>query len=434
MPKWNLLRKRKLEKLFSIVYCGNMNKFNIKIAIDLVPMLPGAENGGIKILVCELLSILPKIAPDILWILLTSDDTHEDLKDYECNNVIRICVNKRHDLKNSFFIFHVLISFAKKILPLKVKKIIKQYFHTKTHNDHLNFLENNNVSLIFCPFMTSFFNNHNIPIVAIVADLQSLYNPNFFSKKENLNREINYKKIFYKAHGVITISNFVKTTILDKFNFPDNKIKVISIQTAERFPKPDYTRIKELEHIFKIKINAYFIYPANAWEHKNHNTLFKAWKILVQDLRFRDIKLICTGENNAKMHTLVGTVTKLELQNNIIFPGFLPDKDFCTLLSHSMGMIFPSLYEGFGMPVIEAMRQGIPVLCSNSTSLPEVGGDAVLMFDPLNPKSIVTSIIKIMTDKSLRQNLSVKGIIRAELYNKPYQMGQEYLNFFLDVI
>lgn len=410
-----------------------MNTFSKRIAIDLVPMLPGAENGGLKILANELLTTLPKIAPEIQWVLLTADDTHEEIEQYEGPNVVRLCVLQRKGGVGGSSASFRLRTVVKAMLPARGRHLLKKHCRKSFPKDRAKILKEKNISLLFCPFMTPVFVDPDIPLVSIVPDLQSLSYPMFFSPGERLERELNYKRIFNQAQGIITISHFVKRTILERFEYPASNIRVIAIQTAKRLPLPSIDRMSLLAETIKICKNKYFVYPANAWPHKNHRMLFVAWGMLQKYEKFQDIKLVCTAENNKDIHLLKNEVKDLNLENKICFPGFLSDADLSSLLAYSSGLIFPSLYEGFGMPIIEAMRMGIPVLCSDCSSLPEVGGDAILMFDARKPQTIVKSLIQIITTPSLRIQLQSKGSLRAEQYSDSLNMARNYLNFLLAI-
>src|SRR5262249_26509 len=133
----------------------------------------------------------------------------------------------------------------------------------------------------------------------------------------------------------------------------------------------------------------YVLYPANFWKHKNHEMLFTAFGMACADAGLdKDIKLVCTGAPGARQQWLIEAARAMNLQDRILFPGFLPTAELARLLANCRGVVFPSLYEGFGLPVIEAMAASVPVACSNTTSLPEVAADATILFDPRVPADI----------------------------------------------
>src|SRR5208282_763215 len=125
---------------------------------------------------------------------------------------------------------------------------------------------------------------------------------------------------------------------------------------------------------------------------------------------------------------------KMGLGEHVVFPGYLPDGEFAILLHGSRALIFPSLFEGFGIPLLEAMAAGKPVLCSNLTSLPEIAGDAALLFDPRKPEEIAAAIERIMFDEKLASNLIERGRLRYSLFPDVRAMAERYLRVFRETV
>jgi glycosyltransferase involved in cell wall biosynthesis len=122
----------------------------------------------------------------------------------------------------------------------------------------------------------------------------------------------------------------------------------------------------------------------------------------------------------------------LNLNETVVLPGFLSDDNLEGLYQHALAVVFPSLYEGFGMPVIEAMARGIPVACSGTTSLQEVVGEAALRFHPGNPQEIATALIQLASDPSLRSQLAKEGLRQAALYADSGAMADQYWDLFIE--
>ncbi len=144
--------------------------------------------------------------------------------------------------------------------------------------------------------------------------------------------------------------------------------------------------------------------------YKNIPTLIKAFQIVKK--KIPNIKLMIIGKNEKYLKRTLGKFSKSELKN-IQFLGFISDKDLIKVLNSADAFVFPSLYEGFGFPILEAMVIGTPVITSPVASLSEVGGDAVIYVNPLDEKNIAEEIIRIYSDKSLKNYLSEKGKIQA---------------------
>jgi hypothetical protein len=143
-----------------------------------------------------------------------------------------------------------------------------------------------------------------------------------------------------------------------------------------------------------------------------------------------DIRLVCTGAPGARQQWLQKSVRSLGLENHILFPGYLANAELLALVTNSAGVVFPSLYEGFGLPVIEAMATGVPVACSNVTSLPEVAGDAAILFDPRVPEQIAQAMISLAHDKKLTTRLIRAGDARAGRFSDSRLMAEQYWELF----
>jgi glycosyltransferase involved in cell wall biosynthesis len=142
---------------------------------------------------------------------------------------------------------------------------------------------------------------------------------------------------------------------------------------------------------------------------KNLPRLFRALKNCSHD-----IPLVCVGKKDWKSEPLERIVEKLQMKNRIIFTGFIPDEEIPLFLNTARGFIFVSFAEGFGIPPLEAMACGTPVIASNTTSLPEVIGDAGLLVNPESEEEITNAIDKLLGDNSLQADLKDKGLRRAE--------------------
>lgn len=145
------------------------------------------------------------------------------------------------------------------------------------------------------------------------------------------------------------------------------------------------------------------------------------------------LRLVCTGSPDDRMGALKEATRRMGMAPWVYFAGFLSEEEFAALLASCKALIFPSLYEGFGMPVLEAMAFGKPVLCSNATSLPEVAGDATLYFDSKKPTDILSAIEQIILEPTLVDNLIERGYKWIATFGGAEQMTQEYLQVLLEV-
>jgi glycosyltransferase involved in cell wall biosynthesis len=159
----------------------------------------------------------------------------------------------------------------------------------------------------------------------------------------------------------------------------------------------------------------FLYYPANTWPHKEHLLLFRALGKLRDAGRLYN--LVLTGSGDYERARVEGNIRKLGLQLHVRLLGTVDPPVVRALYQLSGALVFPSRFEGFGMPLVEAMRSGTPVLCSDSTSLPEVGGDAVRYFATGDLEQLVEGLEQIMEDNQLRQDLIRRGTQRAGLFS-----------------
>ncbi len=206
-----------------------------------------------------------------------------------------------------------------------------------------------------------------------------------------------------KSRKIFVTSEFTKHDLNKTLGV--NLNKMVTLYQAPFF-KEQRKRTKEDQKEFfeKLKIEKpYLLYVGNAYPHKNLERLVQAWNLFTRQhgLHFQ---LVLAGKRNFFYDRLFESET-VKSSNGIIFTDFLADDDLQLLYDHAQAFIFPSLYEGFGLPPIEAMYHGLPVASSNQTSLPEVLGRSAIYFDPTNIEYMATSIYKILTDQNLRLNL-----------------------------
>jgi len=178
----------------------------------------------------------------------------------------------------------------------------------------------------------------------------------------------------------------------------------------------------------------YIIFPANFWRHKNHSVLLMAFRMAMERGLPADIRLVCTGSPGERGESVKESAVALGLRDRVVFTGFVRDEELIALVAQARAMVFPSLFEGFGLPVLEAMALGVPVACSNVTSLPEVAGEAALLFDPRKPTEVAKAIVSIVTDDALREELSVAGRLRAHEFADEGRMADEYWKCFSDAV
>jgi glycosyltransferase involved in cell wall biosynthesis len=207
------------------------------------------------------------------------------------------------------------------------------------------------------------------------------------------------------ADRVVTISHFSEQTIVKHHRISARKVIVSHVcadkryyQAAEVAQAPDCL----------LPESDFVIYPANYWMHKNHDTLLRAlqWLKIERDLA---IDAVFTGYEVPNGYPLGQKAAEYGLSEQVYRAGYVTVEELAYLYSRAKMLVFPSLFEGFGIPLVEAMAAGCPVVAAEATSLPEIGSEAAEYFDPASPQSIGMAIEKVWGDEALRQRLIQRG-------------------------
>ena len=219
-----------------------------------------------------------------------------------------------------------------------------------------------------------------------------------------------------RADRILTVSASSKRDILHYFNVPPEKIEVVYNALDERFgaePRPE--EIARVRERFQLD-HGFVLYAGNIKPHKNLVRLIDAFEGLRRD-GFEELKLLIIGDEISKWPALRRAVHKYKLHKHVRFLGFLSDETLAVLYRLAAVFVFPSLYEGFGLPPLEAMASGTPVVTSNVSSLPEVAGDAAVLVDPYDAMDIKDGIKRVLTDPALAAEMRRKGLLRAREFS-----------------
>jgi len=215
-----------------------------------------------------------------------------------------------------------------------------------------------------------------------------------------------------KSDRILTVSEASKRDILHFFNVSPDKIVVVYNGIDERFSiQPSIEEIARVRERFQLD-HGFVLYAGTIKPHKNLVRLIEAFAALRKG-EFEELKLLIIGDEISKLPALRRAVHSHKLHKHVRFLGFLPDETLAALYRLAAVFVFPSLYEGFGLPPLEAMASGTPVVTSNVSSLPEVAGDAAILVDPYDVSSIVDGVRRVLTDPVLADELRQKGLARA---------------------
>lgn len=247
-----------------------------------------------------------------------------------------------------------------------------------------------------------------VPTVVSVMDLSYLFFPELF-KQSDLRQLRSWTAYSVKnAKRVITISSSSKDDIIKAYHIPAKKISVVysGIKPGVSLT-PHLYSMEELKAKYHIE-NSYILFVGTLQPRKNISRLIEAYAKLPQSIKDK-IDLVVVGKKGWLYEDILAAPEKFGVESSVKFLNFVPDEDLSELYKHAMCFVLPSLYEGFGLPVLEAMKHNCPVITSNVSSLPEAGGEAALYVDPLKVSDITDKLEKLLTDGDLRKKLIEKG-------------------------
>jgi len=252
--------------------------------------------------------------------------------------------------------------------------------------------------------------------ITTIHDLGFLHIPETFSRWEVWRSRILVRLTAQKSHKIITGSRFSKQDILSKYHIPPEKIEVVHLGASLGL-RPELKDSEIQKTLQKHRIQKpYLLCVGRLNPRKNWVTLVKAFSQLKKKTRIPQ-KLVIVGKKDFDTREVLRSVHKTPDSREVRFTGWVPDQDLWILYKQADIFIYPSLFEGFGLPVLEAMSLGIPVITSHSSSLREIAGDAALLVDPTDPQALSQAVSKLIHSQELRKNYSEKGIIQAKKFS-----------------
>jgi glycosyltransferase involved in cell wall biosynthesis len=272
------------------------------------------------------------------------------------------------------------------------------------------------VDVLHHPFTVLEPLNLKIPSVLTFWDMQQEFYPEFFTRKEMRFRNYSYRASTHQARRIIVNSEFTRTCLVERYGVSPEKTDVIYTGYGDEYrPIKDEAALDAVRHRYRLP-DKFIYYPAALWPHKNHRVLFDAIS-LVHDRYGLKVNLVLSGMTTGRGKELRAEILRRGLEGMVTILGYLPYEDIPSLYNLATMMVFPSLFEGFGIPLVEAMACGCPVLCSNTTSIPEVVGKAALLFDPQSAMEMASAILKLWNNLELCSKMSLAGLARAEIFD-----------------
>lgn len=325
------------------------------------------------------------------------------------------------DTTSQFLIYHKN-NFNPELTPpeftnYSIRKIRAPYFWTQLRFAYA--IKKDKIEDLWMPMHNlPFFHSKKIKTTVTIHDLAFKYFPESFLKKDLLKLNFLTDLAIRKSDKIIAISEATKNDILKLYpRIKSEKIKVIYHGFSPDVYALERNREKEAEIKKELKINgAYILYIGAIQPRKNLEVLIEAFNKLKNEEK-SDLHLVLAGEKAWLSQKTIEAASKSQFSGSIIMPGKLKFDDLGHLCRGATACVFPSLYEGFGIPVLEAMAAQVPVICAKNSSLPEVGGDAALYFNAADPTELAEKIGTILNDEILRRDLIAKGLEQIKKFS-----------------
>ncbi len=379
--------------------------------------------GGIYIYSKGVLNLLLESDKIDSIVVFTTSEVKNLLVELSHHPKINFQIIKHNNLINkirlalSYFFLDLYTIYKHDLNNSKLLNWIKKY--SELVNPYYFRLKASKVSLLHVPIQYSPIYISDMPIITTMHDLQELHFPENFDSGERIHRAINNHKSVFNSSHIIVSYNHVKKDIIKFYDLDHNKVSVCPPRfTANWFTTELETSWKELSNEYSLS-KKYLLYPAATWPHKNHIRLLAALKMVRE--KIPDINLICTGNKTDYFPAIQKKIIELNLQNSVKFLGIVSEDDLIGLYKNTELVVIPTLYEAGSGPLYEAMRYEIPVICANTTSLPETIVDERFIFDPYNEISLSKLIIEMLSDEKLiRENITNSRNRMTELSKYDY--------------
>ncbi len=364
---------------------------NWHVIVDLRLLLPGGMNGGIKPGFFGLFSVLRELEDKCMrCTFLTNSWSHSDLVPIRRTGDIAICVKALEGRLPDVSDF----------MPGDFVKL----------DPPIGWIDRIGADLYYNPLCEEVPDTGTLPIVILHADVLHRDIPESLDPAEISRRDRFFEVNSVRAQRIQTISEFSRQRLETYYPAAVGKVFVTHLPVQDRLAISN-------RNVPSPVVGDYFLYPANFWPHKNHEFLLEAYASYLDLAGDTAWQLVLTGNDELHAQLFMERVKARGLSERIRFLGHLPQDQHAAVFARAGALVFPSRYEGFGIPPLEAMVSGVPVLCSDTGSIPEVAGDGALMLTGFNQDEWAEAMVRISTNPELRSQLIIRGRKHLESFS-----------------
>ena len=271
------------------------------------------------------------------------------------------------------------------------------------------------------------------PVVVSIHDLSFEHLPETFKRRSRTQLRLTVRRSARRATRILSLSEHTRRDIIETYRIDAEKVSAIPLAAADHFrPVADNRELQRVRHKYGID-GDYILCVGSIQPRKNVARLIRAYALLRGNFSADKLpKLVLVGKCAWLYDETLRTLEKTGVKDTSVVTGYVPESDLPALYSGALCFVYPSYFEGFGLPPLEAMKCGTPVIVGNRTSLPEVVGDAALSVDPFDIEAIAAAITRLMNNSALRDELSVRGQERARMFSWQHT-AEETLKIYTEV-